>query len=481
MLGRGYVCVGWDEVGDLRDFENFDQFQSRFRSVFEKDVPLGYGTTPAGKATATRKAKEVWSLRDLEVGTVVLANRGISEIVGVGEVLDPGYEFSEQRQDHRHILRVKWETTQARQIPTQKKWAFMTVAPVSLADYERFMRSDPEALRPDKPTVRVVAAPLDVELAQLLEERKQLILYGPPGTGKTYTARRFLLYWLLSKAGKESSEILADPERTKAAWAALARSSEGDVAQATTLTFHPSYSYEDFVEGYRPRKANDGGLKLDLEPGVFKRVCREAQKNLDRPFVVFIDEINRANLPKVFGELITVIEADKRGMEVTLPQSKEAFSIPPNVYIIGTMNTADRSIKVLDVAFRRRFAFHELMPEPSLLAGVQFGDLALDDFLEFLNGKIRKKEGREKQIGHAVFFVGDEPISEIEEFARRIRHEVIPLLQEYCYEDYGALADYLGPELVFEDSQRLNVEILQQPEALVAALARIVNKPGEGA
>jgi 5-methylcytosine-specific restriction protein B len=243
------------------------------------------------------------------------------------------------------------------------------------------------------------------------------------------------------------------------------------IGAITRLTFHPSYSYEDFIEGFRPVDTNSGTLVLRLEDGVFKRLCREAQANPKRKYLMLIDEINRANLAKVFGETITLLEKDKRGMPVTLPQSKESFAVPPNVFILGTMNTADRSIKLLDAALRRRFAFIELMPDTELLRGASVGALMLDDFLEGLNRRVAKTEGREKQIGHSFLLDGASPVADAEEFARRFRQEILPLLQEYCYEDYGALAGYIGEKIVNREANALDVECLNDPEALIEALA----------
>jgi len=131
-------------------------------------------------------------------------------------------------------------------------------------------------------------------------------------------------------------------------------------------------------------------------------------------------------------------------MIVTLPQSKESFTIPPNVYLLGTMNTADRSIKLLDAALRRRFAFIEFMPDVELLRGGKVEGLDLDEFLIELNARIAAHAGREKQIGHSFLMDGSQPISDAGEFARRFRQEILPLLQEYCYDDYAALARYLA-------------------------------------
>jgi len=203
---------------------------------------------------------------------------------------------------------------------------------------------------------------------------------------------------------------------------------------------------------------------------VFKRVCDAARAHLHMRYVVLIDEINRGNIPKIFGELITLIEKDKRGLPFQLPQSGVNFEVPPNVWIIGTMNTADRSVHLLDTALRRRFTFLELMPEHDLLEGYTAGALALDVFLDGLNEKIRRRFGREKQVGHSMFYHGSEIVDTPEAFAAMFRFELLPLLQEYLYEDYRELRDLLG-DVIDADAQRLAADVVDDPDALCAKLA----------
>lgn len=272
--------------------------------------------------------------------------------------------------------------------------------------------------------------------------------------------------YLLSLLAERDPEIetYLDPSETHA-----------DVQnQLTLITFHPSYSYEDFIEGFRPQDTGEG-LRLRLTDGLFKTVCTAAQADPSRKYLILIDEINRANLAKVFGEIITLLERDKRGIPVVLPQSKEPFRVPENVYMLGTMNTSDRSIRLMDTALRRRFGFIEIMPDLDLLRGVQTdGDLDLYNFLSLLNSRISRSQGREKQVGHAFFLDGNQPISDGAEFARRFRQEVLPLLQEYCYDDYSELAEYIGPKLVDVENATLRVGILQDDEQLIAALVEFM-------
>ena len=243
----------------------------------------------------------------------------------------------------------------------------------------------------------------------------------------------------------------------------------------TRVTFHPSYTYEDFIEGFRPVAGAGGQLELALTDGVFKDLCTAAAAAPKERFVLLIDEINRGNIPKVFGELITLIEKDKRGLAVRLPQSGHQLSVPPNLVIIGTMNTADRSIHLLDAALRRRFAFIECLPDTQLLTGASAGALALDLFLDNLNEEIRRRLGREQQVGHALFYLEGVIVATAEGFASAFRYELLPLLQEYFYEKLSAaLADLLGDTVIDRDAARPRA---LDAESLCLALAEQFNAP----
>ena len=230
------------------------------------------------------------------------------------------------------------------------------------------------------------------------------------------------------------------------------------------VTFHQAYSYEDFVEGIRPvQEEETGDVKYEVVPGVFKRICQKAKADPKSRYAIFIDEINRGNIASIFGELITLVEADKRvtyeddgtvksgiGMTLTLPYSGEQFGVPENLDVYGAMNTADRSIQLLDTALRRRFEFKELMPDTRVIKRSQ-GDGIIDDgegdtinlraLLEAINLRIRFLLNRDMTIGHS-YLINVQNFKDLEEvFLSRI----IPLLQEYFYEDWHRI------QLVFRD------------------------------
>ena len=226
------------------------------------------------------------------------------------------------------------------------------------------------------------------------------------------------------------------------------------------VTFHQSYSYEDFIEGIRPVQNEDTGeMEYRVVPGVFRRICQKAKADLGQRYAIFIDEINRGNIAKIFGELITLIEPDKRavyaengdkksGMELTLPYSGSLFSVPKNLDLYGAMNTADRSIALLDTALRRRFKFKELMPDSGLISGSR-GDGYIEDgegglvslraLLNSMNQRIRFLLNRDMTLGHAYFM----KVKDFDGLKDVVLNQVIPLLQEYFYEDWHRIQQVL--------------------------------------
>lgn len=214
------------------------------------------------------------------------------------------------------------------------------------------------------------------------------------------------------------------------------------------ITFHQSYGYEDFIEGIKAFVNEKGDVYYEATPGAFVKVCRRAENDTENNYLFVIDEINRGNISKIFGELITLIEPSKRigaaeEIQVTLPYSGELFGVPSNVYILGTMNTADRSIAMMDTALRRRFEFKEMLPDPSLLYDIS--NYALDEILAVINKRIEYLYDREHTIGHA-FFLGEkaEGILELEKIQRVFENKIIPLLQEYFYDDYQKIQAILN-------------------------------------
>lgn len=213
------------------------------------------------------------------------------------------------------------------------------------------------------------------------------------------------------------------------------------------VTFHQSYGYEEFVEGLRPvldDESDVGQVRYEIRPGVFKKLCARARQEPQHRFAMVIDEINRGNISKIFGELITLIEADKReGMQnavtVELPYSGDKFSVPLNVDIIGTMNTADRSLALLDTALRRRFEFVPMLPDMQVLLGLQVGEIDITKLLERINARIEALYDRDHVIGHAYFIGLKDIVEDAERFAalgQVFRNRILPLLEEYFFEDW---------------------------------------------
>lgn len=324
-----------------------------------------------------------------------------------------------------------------------------------------------------------------MEAIKMLEERgvfqemkeldkefdKNLILYGPPGTGKTYNS---VIYAVAICDGKPLDE-LTDYAAVMSRYNELKKA-----GRISFTTFHQSYRYEEFIEGIKPIiDENKQDIGYTIEPGVFKKFCDNA-KSITRistgiestvieentePYVFIIDEINRGNISKIFGELITLIESTKRaGMpeaaSAILPYSGDEFSVPSNVYILGTMNTADRSIALMDTALRRRFQFVEMMPDSDVLRKIhadKVEDLDVAAMLDKINERIEYLYDREHTIGHA-FFTDLKDDATLEKLQSIFEKSVIPLLQEYFYEDYQKIQLVLGDNAKSDDSLKFIID-----------------------
>lgn len=260
------------------------------------------------------------------------------------------------------------------------------------------------------------------------------IFYGPPGTGKTFRTTGAALEILAPGFYEENK---TNDSKLRERFAELRERGRVDF-----VTFHQSFGYEEFVEGIRPVMDGEQGREIayEIADGVFKKICEAARHDADNSHVLIIDEINRGNISRIFGELITLIEESKRAggsdeVSVTLPYSKESFTVPSNLHIIGTMNTADRSIALLDTALRRRFKFTEMMPDSSMLANVVIDGVNISAMLTAINERIEAIYDRDHQIGHA-YFLELMDSETIEKLSNIFRDSILPLLQEYFYDDW---------------------------------------------
>ncbi|MDM7088836.1 AAA family ATPase [Enterobacter asburiae] len=241
------------------------------------------------------------------------------------------------------------------------------------------------------------------------------------------------------------------------------------IQRFAVVTFHQSYGYEEFIEGIRARSDESGNISYPIEPGIFMRLCQRANADPAHRYAIFIDEINRGNISKIFGELISLIEVDKRAgmsneMSLQLSYSGEHFSVPANVDIIGAMNTADRSLALMDTALRRRFDFVEMMPDLSLLSGTKVKGIELEPLLEKLNSRIEALYDREHTLGHAFFMpvknaldAGDEEAA-FKQLKIAFQKKIIPLLQEYFFDDWNKIRLVLADNQKQDDSLQFVIE-----------------------
>ncbi|WP_051569269.1 McrB family protein [Alkaliphilus transvaalensis] len=298
-------------------------------------------------------------------------------------------------------------------------------------------------------------------------EDLNIILYGPPGTGKTYNSTYYAVSII---EGRDPVVVKEEPYvNVKAKYKDYMK--KGQIA---FCTFHQSYGYEEFIEGIKPIIAKEhtnkeelkakGEIQYKIEDGILKEISEKAKGNYKENYIIIIDEINRGNISKIFGELITLVESSKRiGKEeeiyVTLPYSKEPFGVPSNLYILGTMNTADRSIALMDTALRRRFKFIEIEPETSIFKKMNdnkqlvIEGVDIKKMLDTINKRIEVLYDREHMIGQAYFMelLHNKTIDKLSDV---FENKIIPLLQEYFYDDYEKI------RLILADNQ-ISIENMQ--------------------
>lgn len=332
---EGIMGLGWNKISDLKGYKKQDDLIAPLK--------LNYGED----SSQVQNANMLYSFaNEMKPGDIVFAKKGRSLIVGRG-VVTSDYYYDSNREYHPHLRKVEWKDKG--EWKTDSLLAMKTLTNITrFPELVIYLNSmiDGDVDKHDKPLppkktykfytdkdfLREVFVTQDdyISLRNLLLRKKNLILQGAPGVGKTFAARRL-------------------------AYAIMGEMNDDRVMQ---VQFHQNYSYEDFVMGYKPNK--DGGF--DLKPGKFYNFCKKAKEDRDNKYFFIIDEINRGNLSKIFGELLMLIESDYRDKAIELSYCDEKFSVPSNVYMIGMMNTADRSLAMIDYALRRRFSFFEMKP-----------------------------------------------------------------------------------------------------------------------
>lgn len=426
---RGVMAIGWNEIGDLSLFKNKSEIKEAMKKIYGPNLSYQNAT------------HATWQFaNEMKVGDIIFVKKGRSQLIGRG-IVTSDYFYDSEAEEYNHIRTVNW--THHGEWPYPGKAAMKTLTDVTpyidvveklknifdddtSEDVEEVEKSYSSYTKEDFLNDVFMSEEEYERLRSVLVFKKNIILQGAPGVGKTYAVKR-LAYSLIGEKNAERVKM---------------------------VQFHQSYSYEDFIMGFRP-----SDIGFELRKGTFYNFCKRAELDSVNDYFFIIDEINRGNLSKIFGELFMLLENDKRGASLQLVYSDEKFSIPDNLYIIGMMNTADRSLAMLDYALRRRFAFFELQPgfdtDGFKTYQSNINNRKLDNLIacvKNLNYAIATDEslGEGFCIGHSYFCnltpesVNDQVISNI------VEYELIPLLKEYWFDE---------PTLVREWSESLRSAI----------------------
>lgn len=423
---QGIMAIGWGMLGDLTEYDSKTEIQEKMKQ--EGDPSKSY----------KMDSLATWQFVDkMKPGDVIYAKKGRQTIIGRGIVdSDYYYDDSSKEDDHYHFRKVKWTNSGEWEHPSGSQAVMKTLTDITayteyvqkledlfIDEESEDIEEEPEKKWPSYSKEQFLEKVYMDEknyntLVSLINKKKNVILQGAPGVGKTFAANR-LAYSIMGEMNKD---------------------------RVMMVQFHQSYSYEDFIEGFRPSSDNNG---FEIKKGSFYKFCKKAADDGDNKYFFIIDEINRGNLSKIFGELFMLIEKDKRGNSLQLLYSDEKFFVPKNVYIIGMMNTADRSLAMLDYALRRRFSFFDMKPA--------FDQEKFIEYREGLNSEkfnkliacvkdLNKKIAEDSTLGEG-FCIGHSYFCELTEASddaliNIVEYELIPLLREYWFDDPSKVAEW---------------------------------------
>lgn len=422
---KGIAAIGWTEIDSLESY--VEEGKINRKRISEQLTKLYYSND---RKMASRKAGEICNFYNTDVDSIFVAMDG-ERLLALGDQV--GTYYFDGTEEMGHCKKIRWNDYFLTEgsLPYKSEGKLTSFVEIVNEDNLRFLFY--RYHWGEKKNVEMQSI-----ISNKVEDRRtnfnkriyplNQIIYGAPGTGKTYSSVEYAVAII------ENRKIDLSKKRTEERADIMNRYEEYvDKGQIVFTTFHQSYGYEEFVQGLRP-DINDGVMNFVITDGIFKKMADKAKKDAGNNYVLIIDEINRGNISKIFGELITLIEEDKRygelnQLKVTLPYSKsqkDVFVVPNNLYILGTMNSADKSISLLDTALRRRFDFIEMAPNPEMVS-----NNVLKDILIRLNDYLKKElRSTDLLIGHSFFIEKDES-----NLGMIMNHNIIPLLYEYFYED----------------------------------------------